>query len=155
MTFDAERLREEVSQFDAVNWKEHPQQFDGNSVVHFVSVGGGDNDIMLGMMAATEHLSRCAYIRQILGCFNTPIGRSRLMILAPGAKVPEHTDIHYYWRNRVRIHIPIQTHPDVEFHSNSECVHMGLGEAWIFDNWAPHKVVNPTEVPISIAYLGL
>lgn len=142
LNFDVIRLQHEIAQFDNANWKDHPQEFIGNSVIHFVTVGGEKSDIMLGAMEPTEHLARCPYIKQVMASFNTPIGRARLMILAPGASVPPHTDIHYYWRNRVRIHIPILTQPEVIFYCEQNSVHMATGEAWIFDNWRQHSVIN-------------
>lgn len=145
LAFDAIRLQHEIAQFDSDSWKNHPQEFLGNSVIHFVTVGGEKSDTMLGAMGPTEHLARCPYIKQVMASFNTPIGRARLMILAPGASVPPHTDIHYYWRNRVRIHIPILTLPEVTFYCEKNSVHMAAGEAWIFDNWRQHSVINNSD----------
>ncbi|MBL4763794.1 MAG: sulfotransferase [Colwellia sp.] len=145
LTFDAIRLQHEIAQFDSDSWKNHPQEFLGNSVIHFVSVGGEKSDTMLGAMEPTEHLALCPYIKQVMASFNTPIGRARLMILAPGASVPPHTDIHYYWRNRVRIHIPIVTLPEVKFYCEQNSVHMATGEAWVFDNWRQHSVINNSD----------
>lgn len=64
------------------------------------------------------------------------------MRLAPGAIVPEHADINYHWHTRVRLHIPVFTQPAVRFHCDGQAVHMGAGEAWIFDNWRRHHVEN-------------
>ena len=38
---------------------------------------------------------------------NCTWGRSRLMGLEPGAVVPKHVDVHYYWRTHLRIHVPV------------------------------------------------
>jgi LPS sulfotransferase NodH len=64
------------------------------------------------------------------------------MRLAPGAKVPEHADASYHWHNRVRLHIPVFTRPEVRFHCDGQTVHMAAGEAWLFDNWRRHSVDN-------------
>jgi hypothetical protein len=66
------------------------------------------------------------------------------MRLAPGASVPQHSDINYHWMTHLRVHIPIVTRPGVRFTSGGETVHMGAGEAWTFDNWRAHDVVNDT-----------
>jgi len=58
--------------------------------------------------------------------------------------VPLHSDINAHWWSRVRIHVPIVTTPDVLFHCGDQKVHMAPGEAWIFDAWKMHKVVNPS-----------
>ena len=70
--------------------------------------------------------------------------RSRLLRLAPGAGVAPHSDIHYHWFFRVRMHVPIITLPPVRFICDGESVHMAPGEAWLFDNWRTHAVQNPT-----------
>ena len=82
------------------------------------------------------------YAQQVLAGFGVVWSRSRLMRLAPGARVPEHADINYHWHTRVRLHVPILTRPQVRFHCDGEAVHMAAGEAWIFDNWRRHHVEN-------------
>ncbi len=77
--------------------------------------------------------------------FNIVIGRSRLMRLAPGASVSQHTDSHYFWRNHLRIHIPIVTDPNVVFYCGKEMVHMAGGESWTFNNWLSHSVENRSD----------
>ena len=141
--FDAERLAAELRNFTEQDWREHPHKYQGNSSIPLITVNGEINDDIDGPMAATEYLSRCAYIQQVLAAFKTVFGRSRLMRLAPGAEVPAHNDVHYYWRNRVRIHIPIITEPAVQFFCGTKSVHMAPGEAWIFDSWKKHRVINP------------
>jgi hypothetical protein len=141
--FDAQRLREETAALPASAWAKHPNEYDGNSSIRLISVGGGENDDTHGAMLATPHLMQSPYIRQVLTSFGVVWSRSRLMKLAPYAGVPQHADINHHWFNRVRLHIPIVTHPDVRFHCGNEGVHMGQGEAWIFDNWRLHRVENP------------
>ena len=46
---------------------------------------------------------------------------------------------------RLRIHIPIQTHPDITFFSGDSSVHMAAGESWVFNTWNMHSVKNDTE----------
>lgn len=144
--FDAARLAAEVGQFREQDWREHPQKYQGNSSIPLITVDGGINDAIDGPMAMTEYLARCPYIQQVLAAFKTVFGRSRLMRLAPGAEVPTHNDVHYYWRNRVRIHIPVITEPAVTFYCADQSVHMAAGEAWIFDSWKPHRVINPGSI---------
>jgi hypothetical protein len=146
LRFDVARLVAEASGFAEEEWREHPQKFAGNSAMILISVRGGINDDTYGPMGVTEKLRRCPYIQQVLASFDTVLGRSRLMRLAPGAEVSLHNDVHYYWRNRVRIHIPIITDPAVRFICGNRSVHMAAGEAWIFDNWKPHRVINPAPI---------
>lgn len=145
-TFDHTRLAQEISQFGEDEWRAHPQNYAGNTSLVLVSQNGGENDNLTGPMLPSPRLEKIPYIRQVLETFNTVIGRSRLMRLSPGASVSEHTDGHYFWRNHLRIHIPIITDPAVAFYCGREQVHMAVGESWTFDNWLLHSVENRSEL---------
>jgi hypothetical protein len=142
--FDAARLRSEVEALPADAWSRHPLEHAGNTAVRLISVGGGDNDAVSGEMKPTAVLAACPYIQQVLASFNTVWSRSRLMRIAGGAAVPQHSDMNYHWFHRVRVHVPVVTRTEVRFHCAGESVHMAAGEAWIFDNWREHRVENPT-----------
>jgi hypothetical protein len=142
LRFDTARLKAEIEQFPESEWRGHPQGFVGNSALILVSHDGGENDDTSGAMAPAPRLERCAYLQQVMQSFQTVIGRTRLMRLEPGAEVTPHTDIDLYWRDRIRIHVPIVTDPSVRFDCDGVEIHMGAGEAWIFDNWRPHHVIN-------------
>jgi hypothetical protein len=144
LRFDAERMRAEVSALPPTAWVEHPNHIAGNTCVRLISVEGGENDEVNGAMRPTKHLAQCPYLRQVLASFGVVWSRSRLLRLAPGAKVPVHADINYHWFNRVRLHVPITTRPEVQFHCGDIGVHMAAGEPWVFDNWRLHWVENPT-----------
>lgn len=144
--FDAGRLAAELAELPASAWVPHPNAIPGNSSMRLISVDGGANDDVTGRMLPTPELQASPYIRQVLASFGVVWSRSRLMRLAPGASVPLHADINYHWFSRVRVHIPVHTHPDVAFWCGDERVHMAAGEAWVFDNWRLHRVENPTSV---------
>jgi hypothetical protein len=145
--FDVARLRAEVSELPPDAWSRHPNDFAGNTAAHLVTVGGSQNDSVGGAMAMTPALRNSLYLQQVLGSFRTVISRCRLMRIAPGESVPQHSDVNYHWFYRTRIHIPIFTRPEVRFHCEDQSVYMAAGETWIFDNWRQHKVVNPTDEP--------
>ncbi len=140
--FDADRLAAEVTALPAPAWMPHPTGFVGNEAVPLVSPGGAMTDAFDGPMAPTEQLKRCPYIMQLMGELDGVWGRSRLMALAAGAVVPEHFDVHYYWRTHLRIHIPVITNPGVQFTCNGETIHMKAGDCWVFDSFALHDVKN-------------
>ncbi len=142
LRFNVVRLKLELSQFTEEDWAKHPLNYKGNSAIRLISANGEENDDVVGEMMATRHLKRCEYIQQIFSSFGSVLTRSRLMRLAPGEVVPAHCDINYHWISKTRIHIPIVTHPDVNFNCDDNNVHMAEGEAWIFDNWRRHSVVN-------------
>jgi hypothetical protein len=142
--FDAERLRAEVEALPTGAWSRHPQEFQGNSAIRLITVGGTQNDAIAGAMKPTPALLASPYLQQVLASFDTVWSRSRLMRVDGGGSVPTHSDTNHHWYHRVRLHIPIITRPEVRFFCGDQDVHMAAGEAWVFDNWRAHKVENPT-----------
>jgi len=140
--YDVERLSQEVLAFSDADWVPHVQGFAGNTAIPLISLHGEANDSFNGPMQVTPQLERSPYIQQVLASFDEVFGRSRLMGLGAGCAVPEHRDINYHWYNRVRIHIPVLTNPEVLFYCGDTHVHMAAGETWIFDSWKPHRVEN-------------
>lgn len=140
--FSRERMAAEIAALGESAWTPHPQGFAGNDAVILVSPGGELNDRLRGTMAASPHLLNCPYIMAIMGELGGVWGRSRLMRLAPGAEVPKHVDLHYYWRTHIRIHIPIVTSPEVIFTCGGDQAHMAAGECWVFDSFQMHDVQN-------------
>lgn len=144
--FDVERLLAEVDALPESAWRFHHENFKGNSALHLITTNGEVNDEFEPPMRPTEALERCPYIIQVMAQFKTLLGRARLMRLEPGTGVPAHFDLQHYWRTHTRVHIPLRTDPEIRFHSGDQSVHMAAGEAWTFDNWRVHKVVNETQV---------
>ena len=145
LTFDVERMRAEVEAIPESDWRPHPQGHPGNSALPLIALNGNPmDDGVAGTMLPTPHLEKCEYLRQVLASFETVFGRSRLMRLEGKSEATLHVDTNYYWADRVRIHVPILTSPVIEFTCNERSVHMPAGEAWIFDAWRLHNVLNPT-----------
>lgn len=141
--FDAGVLAAEIAALDASLWKAHPQGFAGNSMLPLVAVDGDpDNEGFAGRMRPTPALERSPYLRQVFAKLGATIGRSRLMRLSGHAEVTRHADQHYYWAERVRVHVPILTQPTVRFECGGAVVNMAPGECWIFDTWRQHRVIN-------------
>lgn len=143
--FDVERMRAEIEAVPQEHWRWHPDGFEGNSALPLISTEGGINDDYAPPMMQTEFLERMPYVQQVLAKFSTVHGRARLMRIEPRAGVPQHVDIQYYWRTHTRVHIPVITNPNIQFYCGGEVVHMAAGEAWTFDNWRLHRVVNETD----------
>ena len=121
----------------------HPSEYEGNTAARLITVGGAQNDLTAGEMLPTPALLASPYLQQVLASFGTVWSRSRLMRISGGGSVPPHSDMNHHWFTRVRVHIPVITRPEVRFHCGDQSVHMAAGEAWIFDNWRQHKVLNP------------
>ena len=140
--FDTAVLAGEVERVLAGHWLPHPSGLPGNTAVPLVAINGEPRDGFDGQMAATQVLKDSPYLMQVVSSFGEVVARSRLMRLAPGAGVQEHVDFNYHWYSRVRIHVPVITEPSVRFFCGQEEVHMAAGEAWLFDSWRRHRVVN-------------
>ncbi|HEX3131378.1 MAG TPA: TIGR03032 family protein [Thermoanaerobaculia bacterium] len=144
LLFDAALLAEEVGRIPESDWRPHPQGHPGNSALPLIAAGGDPaNDDTRGPMRPTQHLARCPYLRQVLASFGTVLGRTRLMRLDGNAEATAHSDTNYYWMQRVRIHVAVVTDPAVRFLCGDKEAHMAAGEAWIFDTWKRHNVINP------------
>ncbi len=142
--FETERLQLEAQQFTESDWCPHPQGHPGNSALPLVAAHGDPhNDDTKGPMLPTPFLAQCPYLQQVLAAFGTVIGRTRLMRLDGNAEATRHVDTNYYWLQRARVHVPILTTPEVTFQCGPRALHMAAGEAWIFDTWQPHNVINP------------
>lgn len=144
LRFDAERLASEMQALGDAAWREHPSKFPGNYALPLISVRGDpESDEVAGEMKPTPYLARCPYLTEVLARLGAVWGRTRLMKLTGGAEVTTHVDINYYWRERMRVHVPILTRPDVRFICGEAEVNMAPGECWIFDTWRAHHVINP------------
>lgn len=146
LMFDAQRLAAEIGSIEESAWLPHPQGFAGNDYLALVAVDGDpNNDGFQGALRPTPHLERCPYMIDVLASLGVSIGRTRLMRLSGHAEVTPHVDVHYYWRERMRVHVPIVTQPTVRFECGPQAVNMKEGECWIFDTWARHRVINDAE----------
>ncbi len=143
LSFDAAVLAAEVEALGEAPWRPHPQGFVGNSALPFIATDGDPtSESTSGLMRPTPYLERCPYLHQVLASLGVVVGRTRLMRLSGHAEASAHIDINYYWRERMRIHVPITTQPTVQFYCGDAVVNMKPGECWIFDTWRRHRVVN-------------
>ena len=148
VSFDAAALAAEVEAIEESAWRPHPQGYAGNDALTLITTGGDPNsDAVAGSMRPTPHLERCPYLQQVLYSIGATWGRTRLMRLSGQAEVTPHVDVNYYWRERVRVHVPIVTQPTVRFSCGDATINMRAGECWIFDTWRMHNVINDHALP--------
>lgn len=82
----------------------------------------------------------------LLAPIASPISSARLLRLGPGACIREHRDPDLGDpQGDVRLHIPILTHPAVEFVLDGQAIPMQPGEFWFLDLSRPHRVDNRSE----------
>ena len=147
-TFDVAQLTAEISALGEDIWRAHPEGHPGNSAAALLSPHGDpDSDGVAGPMLCTPALASMPYVQQVLAAFDAPMGRARLMRIEGLGHAKRHVDTNYYWFDRMRVHIPIVTHQNVEFICGDESVHMAAGESWIFDTWRLHDVINHVDQP--------
>ncbi len=127
-------------------WRGRTGNDDGNTALTLITAGGDPgNDDLAGPMQPTPWLAKCPYAAQVLDALGATWGRARLMRLSTRAEVKAHVDVNYYWRDRMRVHVPIVTSAGVRFQCGDEEINMRAGECWIFDTWRRHRVVNEGE----------
>src|SRR4029079_5386422 len=143
LQFDAEALAAEIQALGEEVWMPHPEGFAGNSALPLIAVNGDPhNNSIAGPMRPTAHRERCPLMLHALATIGAVWGRSRLMRLSGNAEVTAHVDTNYYWRERMRVHVPIVTQPTVRFICGEAELNMKPGECWIFDTWRLHNVIN-------------
>ena len=148
LRFDADALAAEVNAIDETSWRPHPNGLPGNSALTLITTDGiAESDKVYGPMRPTVHLAHCPQLMQVLASIGATWGRTRLMRLSGQAEVKLHVDINYYWRERMRVHVPIITQPTVRFTCGDAEINMAAGECWIFDTWRQHRVVNDAARP--------
>jgi hypothetical protein len=140
--FCAETLAAEVEALPPSAWVAHPTNYEANDAVLLVTPGGDSVHSFAGPMAPTDQLRACPYVMEVMAELAGPWGRSRMMGLEAGGRVPTHIDTNYHWRTHVRIHVPLITTPEVLFTCDGETVHMAPGECWTFDSFRSHTVAN-------------
>ncbi|HBY34527.1 MAG TPA: aspartyl beta-hydroxylase, partial [Delftia acidovorans] len=88
-------------------------------------------------------LQHCPAIRQVLEQLQCPLRSVRLMQLKAGSSIKPHRDHGLgLAHGQARLHVPVHTHPDVQFIVEGRTIPMAAGELWYFNADATHEVVN-------------
>jgi quercetin dioxygenase-like cupin family protein len=86
-------------------------------------------------------------LRAALTQFRCPVTAARLLALAPGACIREHSDYRLGWEDgEIRVHVAIITAPGVGFVLDGRPIDLPAGEAWYLDFNRPHQVTNNATV---------
>lgn len=154
-TFDIKRLKADLETFSAEDWTPHFNQsyYEGDwSGIPLRAAKNSHLAIYPDPAAEgfedTELMLRCEYIPEVLKTFECELETVRFLQLGAGAKILEHRDYMLGFENGVaRVHIPVQTNPQVEFRLDGEILQMQEGEAWYLNFNLPHSVNNNGATP--------
>lgn len=103
----------------------------------------GPGSAAAAAVASRWHSARWAEPLQAIA---SPISSARLLRLGPGARIREHRDPDLgEQQGDVRLHLPLRSHPQVEFILDGQAVPMQAGELWFLDLARPHRVENRSE----------
>jgi len=149
--FDPVRLRTDLARLGPSDWSPHYNH--GDYAGHWRGValrapGGAAGDLSAQpppgiAFADTSLLDRCPYFREVLAVFPCPLKSARLLGLAPGSFIREHSDHALeYEGGEIRIHIPVATNPGVEFTVAGESLVLEEGRCYYVNVNLPHRVHN-------------
>ncbi len=153
LSFDAERLLAEIRSIPGELWGERRDpMIHGNVDAVFVK---GYAPIEREPDEERPILAQLPYFRSLIYTLipGTP-AKCVVASLKPNARVLMHRDghevedpLHLYFRDTLRVHLPVTTNSKVTFFCNGEFFHMPTGEVWAVNNLADHAVIN--DDPIS------
>jgi hypothetical protein len=141
-------LRAELAGLTAAAWSAHYNANDYGGDWRGVSLRSASGDACeLAAVAPgfrdTPVLERCPCLREVLETFRCPLKSVRLLSLAAGSFIREHTDNALdYEDGEVRIHVPVQTNPDVEFYLDGERLALTEGNTYYVNVNLPHRISN-------------
>ena len=149
--FDEIRLQTDLQRILSSDYIPHfnTQYYEGDwSAVPLRSVGGSATQIYPDPTKGDDYtdtplLARCGYVPEILRFFHCRLLAVRFLRLAPGSVIKEHRDFNLSFEDgELRLHVPVQTNPDVEFILGGQRVVMTAGECWYLNFNLPHRVAN-------------
>lgn len=148
--FDPARLAGDLSLCVKAHWQQHFNQADyaGEwTSIALRSASGSETDILAhpGAQAFrdTPLLTSCAYFAEVLASFQCQLESVRLLSLAPGSEIKEHSDPQTAYEYGVfRLHVPVQSGGDVSFTVDGCELDMKPGDCWYASFHLPHSVRN-------------
>ena len=153
LRFDPERLQNDLQCAADLGWTDHfvKRNYEGSwSVIALRAPATASHPVQMiysdptcTEFADTPILQQCPYFREVLAQFPSELHAVRLMRLASGSHIKEHTDVGLDWdAGMIRVHVPVATNPGVEFYLNRRRIIMQEGECWYLRLSDPHSVSN-------------
>jgi len=147
--FDPAAMLRDLRTCEESAWKAHfnDRDYAGSwASIALRSASGAADDILPRPDAGyrdTELLARCPYFTYIVQSFACELESVRLLNLAAGSRIKEHSDPHTGYRYGVfRLHVPLATSEQVRFMIGGQRLAMRAGECWYGDFSQPHSVEN-------------
>jgi hypothetical protein len=151
--FAADRLAQDLHGLAASQWIRHfvKQNYEGDwSVIPLRAPADARHPVRMIYAAPdcdtfcdTPILQGCSYFREVLAAFACPLRSVRLMRLAAGSLIKEHSDPDLSFEDgTVRLHVPVLTNDRVTFLLNQTRVVMPAGTTWYLRLSDPHSVTN-------------
>lgn len=153
--FNGKLLQQDLQIVLKSDWISHfnPNDYEGQwTVVSLYAPNGEANNIFAlnnekVPLLPTPIMNQCPYFQEILTHFECPFYSVRLLKLHSGAFIKPHRDHALgYEDGCFRLHIPIITHPDVEFILEEKRLDMQVGECWYTNVNYTHSVANRSPV---------
>lgn len=154
--FDVQKMQADLLHLNKALWQPHYQKlhYEGEwSAIPLRSIEGNAQNIYVSPLNNAHYentplLEQTRYLKDVLAYFQCPLKGVRLLKLAAGAIIKEHRDAElHYEKGEIRIHIPVMTHPDVEFILDKERIFLQEGECWYMNFNLPHSVNNKSHQP--------
>ena len=153
LTFDSAALQDDLKRLESAGWIDHfvTQNYDGDwSVIPLRGPAGATHPVMMiysdptcSEFEDTPFLKDAPHFQEALQAFKCRLYAVRLMKLASGSRIKEHTDHELSAEEgTARLHIPVTTNDGVRFVLNGSRVVMKEGECWYLRLSDPHAVEN-------------
>lgn len=152
--FDVVSLQREVAALTRKPWHLHYQtlHYTGEwTALPLRSIEGKTDNIIISPTAAryldTVFLNECPYMASALDQFKCTLQAVRLLKLNAGSEIKQHKDAGLNFENgEIRLHIPVITHPGVEFMLDNEQMRLQEGECWYMNFNLSHSINNRSHV---------
>lgn len=155
LQFDAGLLQQEVDALAAMQWQPHYQvkHYEGEwTAIPLRSIGGKTDNVIISPEVDADYqdtffLNNSPYLQQVLQTFQCPLQAVRLLKLNAGSIIKEHRDIELnFEKGEIRVHIPVYTHPAVEFFLDGHRMILQEGECWYMNFNLPHSIHNKSHI---------
>ncbi len=147
--FDAGRLAEDASRLRGLTAAPQPGPYhNGEWTGVAINSAGGVQTAAPGFPSLQEYrftaeADEAPYLKEILESLPFILQVVRVLWLPPGGVIESHFDFDTNFQfGLIRLHIPLQTNPDVEFLIGGQRFEMRVGEVWYGDFSQPHQVTN-------------